>query len=153
MAKTYDYSLLWRARHLILIFVAGAIPFTLVTIKQGISPILEDPLVILAIWALLSIGAVVRIIKERSLTKSISINGKEVVHIRTDGAVKEFTIDKISNIKVLDVSQSLNGYKEKEMILEFKQDDEKLIVPVNIRQFDELYSILANELSGNQTPI
>ncbi|KKD60997.1 hypothetical protein RN22_08110 [Grimontia sp. AD028] len=153
MAKTYDYSFLWRARHLILIFVAGAVPLTLVTIKQGISPILEDPLVILAIWALLSIGAVVRIIKERSLTKSISISGKEVVHIRTDGAVKEFTIDKISNIKILDVSQSLNGYKEKEMILEFKQDDEKLIVPVNIRQFDELYSILANELSGNQTSI
>ncbi|USH01469.1 hypothetical protein K6Q96_11215 [Grimontia kaedaensis] len=148
--KTYDYSLLWRARHLILIFVAGTVPFTLTVIKQGISPMLEDPSAILGIWALLSIGAVQRMIKERRLTKSILINGKEVVHVRTDGAVKEFNIDKISKIKILDVSQSSNGYKEKEMIIELKQNDEKLIVPVNIRQFDELYSILANELSGNQ---
>ncbi|WP_028025649.1 hypothetical protein [Enterovibrio calviensis] len=137
--KKYNYSLMWRIRHVTVILVAGAVPFTLAAIKLGIIPILEEPSVVIYIWALLSLITIPRIIKERTLTDSIFIEKDRVKNIRCNGITTEFSISDISKVTIVDTSESLNGFKEKEMIVQLKNSSEKIVVPVNILGFNDLY--------------
>ncbi|MEZ8028942.1 hypothetical protein A1OW_12920 [Enterovibrio norvegicus] len=142
--KKYSYSLIWRLRHLTVILVAGAVPFTLSAIKLGISPILEEPWVVIYIWALLSLITIPRIIRERVLTHSLFIDKGKVKNTRSNGVITKFDIKDISKVTIVDASESLNGFKEEEMIVELKSNSEKIIVPVNILGFNDLYEHFTN---------
>ncbi len=141
--RTYKYSLLWRGRNITALLAIGALLFTVAGIKNGLVPTMEEPWRIVMIWLLFCIFTLPQVYKERALAKTVIINEDNVTINCFNGSVTKFKLSEVSKIDILETSESLNYYLEKEMVIVIIGREDKCIVPVNIEHFDELFGVLS----------
>lgn len=140
--STYNYSWLWMYRNFIALLSVGFCLFLLTIITKGMQTLIDDPLPTLFIWFVICIFSILRVYKERSLTKRLIIDNHIVKIIRYNKKVTDFDISEISKLEILEPSKSINGFAIKEMLIKIYGKDD-CIVPVNIKNFDELFEVLS----------